>query len=125
MAAQGSWLEKPGLLRTLLAQSRLAFRLIREPAVPLLAKSIPALAAVYLIWPLDFLPDLLPVLGQLDDLGVVLAALELFHERARSCSASRNGPFACEYVENIRAPPAYAACFARTQAAASSGCARR
>ena len=78
MAAQGSWLEKPGLLRTLLAQSRLAFRLIREPAVPLLAKSVPALAAVYLIWPLDFLPDLLPVLGQLDDLGVVLAALELF-----------------------------------------------
>ena len=78
MSASGSWLEKPGLLRTLVAQSRLAFRLIREPAVPLLAKSVPALAAVYLIWPLDFLPDLLPVLGQLDDLGVVLAALEIF-----------------------------------------------
>lgn len=78
MAARGSWLAKPGLLRGLLAQARLALRLMREPAVPLLAKGVPVLAAVYLIWPLDFLPDIFPVLGQLDDLGVVLAALELF-----------------------------------------------
>jgi uncharacterized membrane protein YkvA (DUF1232 family) len=78
MAAPGSWLEKPGLLRTLLAHARLAVRLVREPAVPTLTKAVLASAALYLIWPLDFLPDLLPVLGQLDDLGVVLAALELF-----------------------------------------------
>jgi uncharacterized membrane protein YkvA (DUF1232 family) len=78
MTARGSWLEKPGLLRTLLAQARLAFRLLREPAVPLLAKAVPALAAIYLIWPLDVLPDIFPVLGQLDDLGVLLAALETF-----------------------------------------------
>lgn len=78
MGAQGSWLAKPGLLRGLLAQARLALRLIREPAVPLLTKAVPVLAAVYLIWPLDFLPDIFPVLGQLDDLGVVLAALQTF-----------------------------------------------
>ena len=78
MAARGSWLEKPGLLRTLLVQVRLAVRLVREPAVPVPAKAVLAIAAVYLIWPLDFLPDIFPVLGQLDDLGVVLAALELF-----------------------------------------------
>jgi uncharacterized membrane protein YkvA (DUF1232 family) len=62
----------------LLAQARLALRLIREPAVPLVAKAVPVLAVMYLIWPLDFLPDIFPVLGQLDDLGVVLAALEIF-----------------------------------------------
>jgi uncharacterized membrane protein YkvA (DUF1232 family) len=78
MAARGSWLEKPGLFRTLLAQVRLAVRLVREPAVPVLTKAVLAIAAVYLIWPIDFLPDIFPVLGQLDDLGVVLAALELF-----------------------------------------------
>lgn len=78
MAAPGSWLAKPGLLQGLLAQARLALRLMREPAVPLLAKAVPVLAAVYLIWPLDFLPDIFPVLGQLDDFGVVLAALEIF-----------------------------------------------
>ena len=77
MAAPES-LAKPGLLRTLLAQARLAVRLVREPAVPMVTKLILAVAALYLIWPIDFLPDLFPILGQLDDLGVMLAALELF-----------------------------------------------
>jgi uncharacterized membrane protein YkvA (DUF1232 family) len=78
MAARGSWLAKPSLLRALLVQARLALRLIREPAVPLLAKAIPVLAGLYLIWALDVLPDIFPVLGQLDDLGIALAALEIF-----------------------------------------------
>ena len=67
----GSWLAKPSLLRTLLMQARLAWRLLRDPAVPFVTKLVLAGAACYLIWPIDFL-------GQLDDLGVVLAALELF-----------------------------------------------
>lgn len=74
----GSWLSKPGLLRGLLTQARLAARLFREPAVPVVAKAVPVLGGLYLIWPLDFLPDIFPVLGQLDDLGIALAALELF-----------------------------------------------
>ena len=74
----GSWLAKPSLLRTLLTQARLAWRLLRDPAVPVVTKLVLAGAAFYLIWPIDFLPDLFPILGQLDDLGVVLAALELF-----------------------------------------------
>ena len=78
MGARGSWLEKPGLLKSLLAQARLGARLMREPSVPLVTKVVPALAGVYLLWPLDFLPDILPFLGQLDDVGVLLAALELF-----------------------------------------------
>jgi len=78
MAAPGSWLAKPGLLRTLFAHARLAARLLREPTVPMVTKLVLAAAAIYLISPLDFLPDFFPVLGQLDDLGVVLAALELF-----------------------------------------------
>lgn len=77
-AGGGSWMEKPGLVRTLVARARLGFRLIREPAVPLAAKAIPLLGGLYLIWPLDFLPDLFPILGQLDDLGILLAALEAF-----------------------------------------------
>lgn len=67
-----------GLVRTLLSQARLAVRLLREPAVPGLLKLVPAAAAAYLIWPLDIVPDLLPVVGQLDDLGVILAGVQAF-----------------------------------------------
>jgi uncharacterized membrane protein YkvA (DUF1232 family) len=78
MAGRTSWLMKPALLGTLLAQLRLAFRLMREPSVPMLTRTLPLLAALYLIFPLDFIPDVLPGLGQLDDLGVVVLALDLF-----------------------------------------------
>ena len=66
------------LLRTLVSHLRLTVRLLREPGVPLLTKALPVLAALYVISPLDFMPDFLPVLGQLDDLGVILIALEAF-----------------------------------------------
>ena len=73
-----SSLQRPGLLLTLLAHVRLAIRLLREPGVPVWSKLVPVLAALYLAWPLDIVPDFLPVLGQLDDLGIVLMALEGF-----------------------------------------------
>ena len=67
-----------GLVRTLLSEARLAARLLREPSVPGLLKLIPVAAAGYLIWPIDIVPDLLPVVGQLDDLGVILAGVQAF-----------------------------------------------
>ena len=73
-----SWWARPGFLRALLSEARLAARLIREPRVPSLIKALPLLPVLYLIAPLDFLPDVLPVLGQLDDLGVALATLQVF-----------------------------------------------
>jgi len=73
-----SLLSWPSFLRTLLSHVRLTLRLIREPAVPLLTKAIPILAAVYVVSPIDVVPDFLPVLGQLDDLGVILLGLEGF-----------------------------------------------
>ena len=73
-----SWLSRPLALRALLNQARLGVRLIREPRVPALLKAIPVVAALYVISPIDFVPDFIPVLGQLDDLGIIVAALELF-----------------------------------------------
>jgi|SRR5688572_18459326 uncharacterized membrane protein YkvA (DUF1232 family) len=73
-----SWLSRPLSLRLLLGQARLATRLFREPKVPVSLKVLPILAGLYVISPIDLVPDFFPGLGQLDDLGVILAALELF-----------------------------------------------
>ena len=53
--------------------------------MPLLVKAVPVLAAVYLISPIDAIPDVIPVLGQLDDIGFVIFALEMF---VRICPAA-------------------------------------
>jgi uncharacterized membrane protein YkvA (DUF1232 family) len=79
-----SWLWRPGLLRMLFSQARLASRLLREPRVPLLTKTVLLLAALYVVSPLDFVPDVFPVLGELDDLSVILIALAAF---LKLCSA--------------------------------------
>jgi uncharacterized membrane protein YkvA (DUF1232 family) len=79
MAARiSALLSRPALLRTLAARSRLAWRLVREPTVPMWLKAALALPLLYVASPVDVLPDFLPVLGQLDDLGVILFGLELF-----------------------------------------------
>ena len=79
-----SALSLPSLLRSLVSHVGLTVRLLREPRVPRLPKALPVLALLYVISPLDFVPDFLPLLGQLDDLGVILLALEAF---TRLCPA--------------------------------------
>jgi len=73
-----SWLSRPSLLRTLVSHVRVSVRLLREPRVPLLLTALPVLATAYVISPLDFVPDVLPIIGQVDDLGVIFIALEAF-----------------------------------------------
>jgi uncharacterized membrane protein YkvA (DUF1232 family) len=46
--------------------------------VPTALKAVPVIALLYVLSPIDLVPDFIPGLGQLDDLGVILAALELF-----------------------------------------------
>jgi uncharacterized membrane protein YkvA (DUF1232 family) len=57
---------------------RLAIRLMREPTLSWVFKAIPLLATLYVVSPLDVIPDVLPLIGQVDDLGIVLLALEGF-----------------------------------------------
>jgi uncharacterized membrane protein YkvA (DUF1232 family) len=87
-----SWLTRPGLLRTLLSHLRLALRLLREPSVPVLTKVVPLVTGLYVISPLDFVPDLLPVMGQLDDLSIIVLGLETFLKLCppRACAFHRD-----------------------------------
>ena len=55
-----SWLSRPWSLRSLITQARLALRLLREPRVPMVLKAVPLLAMLYVISPIDFVPDFIP-----------------------------------------------------------------
>jgi len=48
---------------------------LREPGVPAWAKTTITVALGYFIFPADAIPDLTPVVGYADDLGVLVAAL--------------------------------------------------
>lgn len=70
----GLW---PGLIYT----ARLAWRLMRDPRVAATTKLlVPVLAAAYVLFPIDLLPDLVPLLGQVDDLVILALAVKLFIE---------------------------------------------
>jgi len=73
-----SWLLRPRLLKALIFDIRLAWRLLREPRVPLLSKAAIPVAALYFVSPIDLLPDIIPVLGEMDDLVVAYGALRMF-----------------------------------------------
>lgn len=72
----------------LFAELRLAWRLMREPRVSMAIKAIPLLALLYVVSPIDVIPDFLPVIGQIDDIGLLLVAVKLFLKFCPSSAAS-------------------------------------
>jgi uncharacterized membrane protein YkvA (DUF1232 family) len=72
------WWRRFAFARSVFSDVRLAIRLTREPRVPVLVKTLPVLALLYVVCPLDLFPDLLPMFGQIDDIGVMFVALKLF-----------------------------------------------
>jgi uncharacterized membrane protein YkvA (DUF1232 family) len=69
----------------LMENGRLAFRLFNDPRVQSWVKyGIPLLVVLYLVMPLDVLPDFIPILGQLDDLGVIVLGMSLMAKLAPS-----------------------------------------
>lgn len=51
--------------------------LVADPKVPTKAKYLPWLALLYFLTPIDLIPDVLPLLGQIDDIGVILILLSI------------------------------------------------
>jgi uncharacterized membrane protein YkvA (DUF1232 family) len=57
---------------------RLGWRLLRDPRIPAWPKwVVPALAIIYVVSPIDAIPDFIPILGQLDDVSIIAVALAL------------------------------------------------
>lgn len=71
---------RPSLL-LMLARSgigRLIFRLMLDRRVPIWSKLIIPGGLVYILSPIDFLPDIIPILGWLDDIIAIVVTITLF-----------------------------------------------
>jgi uncharacterized membrane protein YkvA (DUF1232 family) len=69
---------KLSVLQALGERLATGWRLFVDSRVPLWAKALPVGALVYVLWPMDILADVIPGLGQLDDLTIMVLAIEAF-----------------------------------------------
>lgn len=76
--------------------ARLYWRLMRDRRVSVWPKALLVLSIFYAISPFDFLPDVIPLIGQVDDLVIVILVLRLF---IYLCPSAVVG----EHVRNISA----------------------
>jgi uncharacterized membrane protein YkvA (DUF1232 family) len=65
------------LIRRLPKYARIAASMVADERVPLSAKGMLVAAGAYLVSPIDAIPGIIPIAGQLDDLYVVLTGLQL------------------------------------------------
>lgn len=59
---------------------RLLWSLATDPRVPNSRKVLLGLAAAYVVSPVEIIPDYLPIIGALDDVAVVIIAVDAFLE---------------------------------------------
>jgi len=69
-------------VRKLPTYARLIWGLARDPRVPMNQKVVLGGIAAYLAFPIDIIPDFIPVIGQMDDLAVLILGLDWFIRNA-------------------------------------------
>ncbi len=67
-----------GWLKDFFGHFRLAWELLWDERVPFVAKLVPILTLLYILSPIDLIPDAMLGLGQLDDLAIFLIGMRLF-----------------------------------------------
>jgi uncharacterized membrane protein YkvA (DUF1232 family) len=78
----GPYIPEGNILREVVQQIKLVYHLMLDSRVHPLAKLIPIAAVLYVFSPVDLIPDVLPVLGQMDDAAIVMLGLRAFFEVA-------------------------------------------
>jgi uncharacterized membrane protein YkvA (DUF1232 family) len=77
--------------------ARVVWGLLRDPRTPLPLKALLGAGLAYVVVPIDLIPDAIPILGQADDLTVLLLVLDLFianaprQVREEQVARARNG----------------------------------
>jgi uncharacterized membrane protein YkvA (DUF1232 family) len=90
-------LKDVGFLGELWQQIRLVFYLIKDADVPIYLKILPFAGILYTLFPIDLIADVIPVLGQLDDLTILLIGAKVFIEMAPPQVVAR-------YMEQMNPP---------------------
>jgi uncharacterized membrane protein YkvA (DUF1232 family) len=82
----GRWryLRTAQLMIRLPTYARLVWGLVRDPRTPVGLKALLGAALAYVVTPIDFIPDVVPIIGVADDLTVLLLVLDLFISNAPS-----------------------------------------
>jgi len=70
-------------MATLLHHWPVWIRAVFDSRTPTLAKVFMGVGLLYGLSPLDIVPDLIPLLGQLDDLGIIFAVVLYFLNASR------------------------------------------
>ena len=70
------------IFRRLWHQLRLTWALLLDNRISILLKLIPIAAVAFLLSPFDLVLNMIPVLGQIDDVAVILIAVALFNTSA-------------------------------------------
>jgi len=68
----------PGFWMNLLNSFRIAWRLLWDGRVPWSTKIIPVIVVLYILSPIDIIPDFIPGLGQVDDIALFLLGVQAF-----------------------------------------------
>ncbi len=68
----------PGALAQVTRTLRLVWRLMNDPRVPVMPKLIVLGTIIYVVSPIDVVPDVIPILGQADDLAVIVFGIRFF-----------------------------------------------
>jgi uncharacterized membrane protein YkvA (DUF1232 family) len=71
---------------------------VTDPDTPFWAKAVGAAALGYFISPVDPVPDVVPILGQLDDVGALLAALGIMGPHIKPAHTERAQGKAREFL---------------------------
>ncbi len=74
----GALLGRWRLLRVLLRSGRLAWRLFRDPRTPMRARFILIATALFVVSPINWLPNMIPFVGELEDVAILSLGVELF-----------------------------------------------
>jgi len=97
LSSSSRYLRMARMVVKLPTYARMVWGLVRDPRTPIGLKGMLLAALAYVVMPVDLIPDVIPILGQADDLTVLLLVLDLFIQnapadvRAEHSARARNG----------------------------------